>query len=50
MGEYGDFRRIPWYHVFVEEKEFDKVICDNEEGFGKVDFNEFVNKTVGAGW
>ncbi|MBE6047534.1 MAG: L-lactate dehydrogenase [Clostridium sp.] len=50
MGEHGDSQMIPWSHVFVGGKSFNKVILDNENRFGKVNFDEFVTKTVKAGW
>lgn len=50
MGEHGDSQMVPWSHVYVGGKSFDKIIEDNKLRFGNVDLDEFVLKTARAGW
>ena len=50
MGEHGDSQMVPWSHVYVGGKPFDKVIEDNKERFGSVDLDKLVLDTASAGW
>ena len=50
MGEHGDTQMIPWSHVYIGGKPFNKVIEDNKELIGSVDLNKLVMDTAKAGW
>ncbi|MGG7179467.1 L-lactate dehydrogenase [Clostridium paraputrificum] len=50
MGEHGDSQMVPWSHVYVGGKPFNKIIEDNKERFGKIDLDQLVVDTASAGW
>ena len=50
MGEHGDSQMIPWSHVYIGGKPFNKVIEDNKERVGDVDLDKLVMDTAKAGW
>lgn len=50
MGEHGDSQMVPWSHVYVGGKPFNKVIEDNKDRVGNVDLDKLVLDTAKAGW
>lgn len=50
MGEHGDSQMVPWSHVYIGGKSFNKVIEDNKNRFGNVDLDKLVLETARAGW
>ncbi|MDS0528540.1 L-lactate dehydrogenase [Clostridium sp. SHJSY1] len=50
MGEHGDSQMVPWSHVYIGGKSFNKVIEDNKDRFGNVDLDKLVLETARAGW
>ncbi|AYE34196.1 L-lactate dehydrogenase [Clostridium septicum] len=50
MGEHGDSQMVPWSHVYVGGKPFNKVIEDNKDRVGNVDLDKLVADTAKAGW
>ena len=50
MGEHGDSQMVPWSHVYIGGKPFNKVINDNKDIVGEVDLDKLVLDTARAGW
>ncbi|GAB6168558.1 L-lactate dehydrogenase [Clostridium carnis] len=50
MGEHGDSQMVPWSHIYVGGKPFNKVIEDNRQRFGDIDLDKLVLDTAKAGW
>ena len=50
MGEHGDSQMVPWSHVYIGGKPFNKVIEDNKDRVGEVDLDKLVLDTARAGW
>ena len=50
MGEHGDSQMVPWSHVYIGGKPFNKVIMDNKDRVGEVDLDKLVLDTARAGW
>jgi len=50
MGEHGDSQMVPWSHVYIGGKPFNKVIEDNKDRAGEVDLDKLVLDTARAGW
>lgn len=50
MGEHGDSQMVPWSHIYVGGKPFNKVIEDNKDRVGDVDLDKLVLDTAKAGW
>ena len=50
MGEHGDSQMVPWSHVYIGGKPFNKVIEDNKDRVGEVDLGKLVLDTARAGW
>ena len=50
MGEHGDSQMVPWSHVYIGGKPFNKVISDNKDRVGEVDLDKLVLDTARAGW
>lgn len=50
MGEHGDSQMVPWSHVYIGGKPFNKVIRDNKDRVGEVDLDKLVLDTARAGW
>lgn len=50
MGEHGDSQMVPWSHVYIGGKPFNKVIQDNKDRYGEVDLDKLVLDTARAGW
>ena len=50
MGEHGDSQMVPWSHVYIGGKPFNKVIEDNKDRYGEVDLDKLVLDTARAGW
>ncbi len=50
MGEHGDSQMVPWSHVYIGGKPFNKVISDNRDRVGDVDLDKLVLDTARAGW
>lgn len=50
MGEHGDSQMVPWSHVSIGGKSFEKVLEDNKDRFGNIDLDELVLETARAGW
>lgn len=50
MGEHGDSQMVPWSHVYIGGKPFNKVIYDNKDRVGEVDLDKLVLDTARAGW
>ena len=50
MGEHGDSQMVPWSHVYIGGKPFNKVVEDNKDRYGEVDLDKLVLDTARAGW
>lgn len=50
MGEHGDSQMVPWSHVYIGGKPFNKVVEDNKDRYGEVDLDNLVLDTARAGW
>lgn len=50
MGEHGDSQMVPWSHVYIGGKPFNKVVQDNKDRYGEVDLDKLVLDTARAGW
>lgn len=50
MGEHGDSLMVPWSHVYIGGKPFNKVIHDNKHRVGDIDLDKLVIDTAKAGW
>lgn len=50
MGEHGDSQMVPWSHVYIGGKPFNKVVEDNKDRVGEVDLDKLVLDTARAGW
>lgn len=50
MGEHGDSQMVPWSHVRVGGKSFEKIIEDNKDKHSNVNLDKLVEDTARAGW
>ena len=50
MGEHGDSQMVPWSHVYIGGKPFNKVVQDNKDRYGEVELDKLVLDTARAGW
>lgn len=50
MGEHGDSQMVPWSHVYIGGKPFNKVISDNKDRVGEVNLDKLLLDTAKAGW
>ena len=50
MGEHGDSQMVPWSHVYIGGKPFNKVVEDNKDRYWEVDLDNLVLDTARAGW